>query len=109
MGFAKENQMGEKTALRRPIVALAVLVGMAIAAAPAAAKTEDIIAPSPIPPGGTPTKDNGWQAGTCKKDVPDTVEQCSIATEGQFFEEAGAHPQIGFTQFIVAHKAPGET
>jgi hypothetical protein len=97
--------MGSRTALRRPIVALVVLVGMAIAAAPAAANTDDIIAPSPIPPVGTPTANNGWQAGTCKKDSP----VCSVATPEEFFEEAGAHPQVGFTQFIVENEPPGKT
>jgi hypothetical protein len=105
MGFAKEIQMGERAALRRPIVAFVVLVGMAIAAPPAAANTEEIIAPSTPPY----TVTSGWQAGTCTKDVPDTAEQCSVATPGQFFELAGGHPQVGFTQFIVASKAPGET
>jgi hypothetical protein len=82
------------------VIGLIGLVGMAIAASSASAKTEDIIAPSTPPYTAT----SGWQAGTCTKDVPDTAEQCSVATPSQFFENAGGHPQVGFTQFIVAHK-----
>ncbi|HEY1354877.1 MAG TPA: hypothetical protein VGF09_01045 [Solirubrobacterales bacterium] len=62
--------------------------------APAAlAATSDIIAPQNTP--HTPA--DGWQAGTCTTDVP----QCSVATPGEFFEEASAHPEVGFTQFTV--------
>jgi hypothetical protein len=110
MGFAKENQMGEKAALRRPIVAFAVLVGTAIVgfAAPAASAsiegTKGIIAPSDPT---SPTLTSGWQAGTCTKDKPDTAEQCSVLTTGQFFEQASGHPQVGFTQFIVKHTTEG--
>jgi hypothetical protein len=93
--------MGKKTALRLPVVALVAVVGMAIAAPPASAATKDIIAPSEPPY----TANSGWQAGTCKTDTP----TCSVETPTQFFEEAAAHPQVGFTQFIVAHEAPGET
>ncbi|HEX6687125.1 MAG TPA: hypothetical protein VF085_00505 [Solirubrobacterales bacterium] len=64
------------------------------------ADTAGIIAPQNDPH----TAVDGWQAGTCKTDPP-----CSVATPEEFFEEAAAHPQVGFTQFIVKHKAPGET
>ena len=87
------------------LAALAALAATAVLASPASAKTEDIIAPSNPPY----TVTSGWQAGTCTKDVPDTPEQCSVETPGQFFELAAGHPQVGFTQFIVAHKTPGET
>jgi len=69
-------------------------------AAAAVADTGDIIAPSDI---RHPSVDSGWQAGTCKADP------CSIATPNLFFETAGAHPNVGFTQFIIKHEAPGET
>jgi hypothetical protein len=49
-----------------------------------------------------PTENSGWQAGTCTIDSP----ICSVETPTQFFETAAAHPQVGFTQFIVKH-APG--
>jgi hypothetical protein len=67
------------------------------AAAPALADTDDIIAPSDPT---HPAVDSGWQAGTCK------AEPCSIATPDLFFETAGAHPNFGFTQFIIKHGPP---
>jgi hypothetical protein len=66
--------------------------------------TKGIIAPSDPK---APTVTSGWQAGTCTKDVPDTAEQCSVATPSQFFEQASGHPQVGFTQFIVKHTTEG--
>ncbi|HWO84540.1 MAG TPA: hypothetical protein VNM38_12245, partial [Solirubrobacterales bacterium] len=69
-----------------------------LASAPAAlADTDDIIAPSDVT---HPEVDSGWQAGTCKADP------CSIATPELFFETAGAHPNFGFTQFIIKHGPP---
>jgi hypothetical protein len=47
-----------------------------------------------------PTANDGWQAGTCKTDVP---TKCSVDTPDQFFETAAGHPPVGFTQFIVKH------
>ena len=61
----------------------------------ALAATSDIIAPQNHP--HTPA--DGWQAGTCTSDLP----ECSVATPGQFFEEAAAHPEVGFTQFTVKY------
>jgi hypothetical protein len=90
---------------RRLFVAFIAVLAMAVLAPSASAKTEEIIAPSNPPY----EVNSGWQAGTCKKDVPDTAEQCSVETPLQFFEDAGGHPQVGFTQFIVASQAPGET
>jgi hypothetical protein len=84
-------------------VGLLVALGAAIRVAPAAADTGDIVAPSNP---DDPQVDSGWQAGTCNSDAP---EKCSVATPKQFFEQAGGHPQVGFTQIIVKHKAPGET
>ena len=77
-------------------VALAMLwLGLSVPAA--LASTGDIIAPSDPQ---NPTVNSGWQAGTCTVDAPTT---CSVATPGQFFERAAAHPPVGFTQFIVKH------
>ena len=73
----------------------------------AAADTGDIIAPSDP---ANPEVDSGWQAGTCNAEPPDPgASLCSIATPDQFFEGAGAHPNYGFTQFIIKNEAPGET
>ncbi len=78
---------------RRLLAALTAVLAAAVLAPSAAANTEDIIAPSSPPY----TPSSGWQAGTCTADAP----VCSVATPGQFFENAAGHPQVGFTQFIV--------
>src|SRR4051794_39731884 len=107
MGF-----IGAKLALRRSlglITALAVIY--ALAAVPALANTASIIAPSDP---HAPKADSGWQAGTCNAEPPEPgAATCSVDTPGQFFERAAAHPNWGFTQFIVAHEditvpLPGE-
>lgn len=82
----------------------ASVIGCAIALlvpASALASTADVIAPSdPL----NPTVDSGWQAGTCNAEPPEPgAETCSVDTPDQFFETASAHPNWGFTQFIVAH------
>ena len=83
-------------------VVAAALLAPALLAVPALASTGDNIAPQ-HPPLYTP--DDGWQAGTCTTDTP----ICSVATKEQFFEATAAHPPVGFTQFIVKNKAPGQT
>jgi len=81
-----------------PVVAMLLLL-LALAG-PAAASTDDIIAPSDP---ANPQVDSGWQAGTCKEEPPESTEFCSVGTPDQFFKRAAAHPNWGFTQFIVAH------
>ncbi|MFL5833102.1 MAG: hypothetical protein ACJ76B_03875 [Solirubrobacterales bacterium] len=68
-----------------------------MSASAALADTDDIIAPSDVT---HPEVNSGWQAGTCE------AEPCSIATPDLFFETAGAHPNFGFTQFIIKHGPP---
>jgi len=78
----------------------------ALAVTPLAlADTEDIIAPSDVT---NPGVGSGWQAGTCGEESPYDAgaEVCSIATPDQFFDTAAAHPNWGFTQFIVKHGPP---
>ncbi|HEX3734745.1 MAG TPA: hypothetical protein VHU86_06265 [Solirubrobacterales bacterium] len=89
----------------RNLVSMATAMALLVIAVPfARASTADIIAPSdPI----HPTVDSGWQAGTCKEEPPEVATTCSVATIPQFFETAGAHPQWGFTQFIVKHTTAG--
>jgi hypothetical protein len=84
------------------IVVMSALLSLATAllAPTALADTAGIIAPQNNPH----TLADGWQAGTCETDPP-----CSVDTPAEFFENAAGHPQVGFTQFIVKHKAPGET
>ncbi len=82
---------------------ICVGVALAIAAVPAlaTADTASVIAPSNP---RAPTVNSGWQAGTCNAEPPLAPAECSVATPGQFFETAAAHPNFGFTQFIVANK-----
>jgi hypothetical protein len=82
------------------------LLALLVAPSSAIASTADIIAPSDPT---HPEADSGWQAGTCNSEPFDGGEICSIATPDQFFETAGAHPNWGFTQFIVRNEGPGET
>ncbi len=89
------------------ITAFVICVGfaLAVAAAPglAVADTASVIAPSNP---HEPKVDSGWQAGTCNAEPPQVASECSVATPSQFFETAAAHPNFGFTQFIVAN-TPG--
>jgi hypothetical protein len=75
---------------------LAVLLGLLVAPTQAAADTGDIIAPQHNPP----TAADGWQAGTCKTDVP----ECTPETKSQFYTQAAGHPNVGLTQFIVKNE-----
>ena len=78
-------------------VGVAVLCATCVAGVGvAAADTGNTIAPQNNPPSAA----DGWQAGTCKTDVP----ECSPQTTGQFFTQAAGHPPVGLTQFTVANK-----
>src|ERR1700750_2540871 len=86
-------------------VVICVAITAAIPAS-AAADTASVIAPSNPQ---APTVNSGWQAGTCKKEPAITdgnpADFCNVESNpGEyFFEDASAHPNYGFTQFIVAH------
>jgi hypothetical protein len=101
--------MGHGAATRRAL-ATALAVTLTLVFAPLAqASTEDIIAPSDP---HNPQVGSGWQAGTCNDEpapLGTASETCSVGTPNQFFEEAAAHPNWGFTQFIVRNESPGET
>jgi hypothetical protein len=102
MVLGKENLVRGGAGIRRP-VGVCVLVAMALLAFAvpfARADTGDIVAPSDPE---NPTKESGWQAGTCEEEPPESSDFCSIDTPEQFFEQAGGHPQWGFTQIIVKH------
>jgi hypothetical protein len=79
-----------------------VVAAFSLAIVPATARAADIIAPQHEPH----QTDDGWQAGTCTFDAPTS---CSVKTPAQWFEQAGGHPPVGFTQIIVKHGPPGET
>jgi hypothetical protein len=93
---------GVRNRSKRAVVWAAVAVLAAAVAPGARANTGDIVEEQHSP---QPTKDDGWQAGTCTKDTP----TCSIETPTQYFEQAAGHPQVGFTQIIVKHEPPGES
>jgi hypothetical protein len=79
------------------VICVGAALAFTMAPALATADTASVIAPSDP---HAPTVESGWQAGTCKAETP---APCSVATPSQFFETAAAHPNFGFTQFIVAH------
>jgi hypothetical protein len=91
---------------RRLIVMAAVFALGAVFAVPfAQADTGNIIEPQNEPP----TAANGWQAASCQTDEPAPGVKCSPETPGALYRQAGGHPPIGFTQYIVQHTtvAPG--
>jgi hypothetical protein len=69
------------------------------------ADTGDIIEQQHDPP----TEEDGFQAGTClaNKEPAPPEKFCSPETPDIFFKQAGGHPPIGFTQYIVKHIVPG--
>ncbi len=89
-------------------IAAAIALAAALTPSSAAADTASVIAPSNP---HEPRLDSGWQAGTCKEEPPitdaDPADFCNVESDpGEFFfETAAAHPNFGFTQFIVAHGA----
>jgi hypothetical protein len=86
---------------RRLIAFVVVSAWLVSMVSVAQADTLDVIEPQQDPP----TAANGFQAGTCTTDAP----KCSPETPGQFFTQAGGHPPIGFTQYIIRHttEVPG--
>jgi hypothetical protein len=88
------------------VVGVGTVLALALTPAFASADTASVIAPSNP---HAPTLESGWQAGTCKKEPaitdPNPADFCNAESNpGEFFfEEAAAHPNFGFTQFIVAH------
>jgi hypothetical protein len=82
----------------RRLIAFAVMA-MALFAVPVAqADTGNIVEPQNKPQ----TAKDGWQAGTCKSDT--VPGKCTPATPGQFFTQAGGHPPVGITQYIIQHE-----
>jgi hypothetical protein len=77
------------------IIVFTLVLGLATAASATAA--EVVFSPQHEPP----TKEDGWQAGTC------TTPTCTPENEAEFFETAAAHPPFGMTQFIVRHEEGG--
>ncbi len=83
---------------RRFLIAVAVMALGAVFAVPAVqADTGNIIEPQNSPQ----TAKDGWQAGTCKSDT--VPGKCTPETKSQFFTQAGGHPPVGITQYIIQH------
>jgi hypothetical protein len=76
----------------------------------ASADTGEIVEPQHNPPVNLPvTHGDGWQAGTCLTDEPAGTSpfyRCSSETGAAFFKQAGGHPPVGFTQYIIQHEGP---
>src|SRR5215213_7145118 len=104
MGMQLRTTTGRRSRMnagsRGLFATLVAVLAAAVLAPSASASTDDIIAPSDP---HAPKVDSGWQAGTCEEEPPESTEVCSVATPGQFFEQAAGHPNWGFTQFIVKH------
>jgi hypothetical protein len=106
MLFGRRKPGGDRVAYAALSLCLCALIYLVLAT-PALADTGDIIAPSDPT---HPSVNSGWQAGTCSAEPPEAgAKLCSIKTPEQFFETAGAHPNWGFTQFIIKNEPPGET
>src|SRR6201991_166858 len=96
-------------------IALAIAFTLVLVPAGARADTSSVIETSNP---HEPAVNSGWQAGTCKKEPALTdgnaADFCNAGgppgnNAGEyFFEEAGAHPNYGFTQFIVRQGALGK-
>lgn len=79
------------------LLALATALVLFASVAPlAAADTGNVIEPQHEPPSAA----DGWQATTCKTDTPKCTPESPYS---QFFTQAGGHPPIGFTQYIIRH------
>jgi hypothetical protein len=88
------------------VICVGAALAFALAPGFARADTASVIAPSNA---HEPKLDSGWQAGTCKKEPaitdPNPADFCNVTSNAGefFFETAAAHPNYGFTQFIIAH------
>jgi hypothetical protein len=90
------------------VAAIGLATALAWCALPGTARADTAAVIAPSDP-HAPSVDSGWQAGTCKKEPaitdPNPADFCNAESNPgeSFFEEAAAHPNYGFTQFIVAH------
>ncbi len=86
---------------KRSLALLLMCLGaLLIVPVAAQANTENIIEPNTEPP----TAANGFQALTCLENEPAPGEFCSPETPELFFTQAGGHPPVGFTQYIIQHE-----
>lgn len=88
-----------KRSLALLLTCLGALLAMPVMAA---ADTQNIVEPQEQ----TPETKNGFQAGTCTENSEEENPAkafCSGETPDLFFTQAGGHPPIGFTQYIIRH------
>jgi len=89
--------------MRRLIPTAVLAAGLVVAVSVARADTQNVIEPQNTPP----TAKDGWQAGTCQEDEPPPPAEptvfCSPETKARFYTQAGGHPPMGFTQYIIRH------
>jgi hypothetical protein len=91
---------------RRLTAFLVMALWLVLAVPVAQADTGNIIEPQTKP---NPTAKDGWQAATCTTDEPvigEPLVKCS-PDKPSYFVEAGGHPPIGFTQYIIQHEEGG--
>lgn len=82
---------------KRSLALLLICLGaLSVMPVMAQADTQNIIEPQ----GQTPESKNGFQAGTCYYDEPFCTSE---SPDEQLFTQAGGHPPIGFTQYIIRH------
>ena len=86
--------MSRSTRMSRKAQALSLALVLFVASVASAQAAEVVFSPQHDPP----TKEDGWQAGTC------ITPTCTPENESEFFETAGAHPPFGMTEFTVRHK-----
>jgi hypothetical protein len=93
--------------MRGSIATAALLGALVLGASAAEADTTNIIEPQHTPP----TAVDGWQAGTCEEDEPPPPAEptvfCSPETKTRYYTQAGGHPPMGFTQYIIRHGGAG--
>ena len=86
------------------LVALTAALFALVFGASAFADTGDVIEEQHTPA----TAEDGFQAGTCiaNKDPNPPNKYCSPETPHLFYTQAGGHPPIAFSQYIVKHVFP---
>lgn len=82
--------------MARRLIASVAMAFWLVAVPVVQADTGDIVEPQNEPP----TAADGWQAGVCTTDTP----KCAPEIPGNFFLQAGGHPPIGFTQYLLRHE-----
>jgi hypothetical protein len=89
--------MSRWTRMSRKVQVVSLALAFFVASVVSAQAGEVVFSPQHDPP----TKEDGWQAGTC------IDPNCVPEDPSDFFETAAGHPPYGMTQFIVRHEEGG--